>query len=87
MAEIGIRKLKSQASRILEEVRTHGARFVITKRGRPVGVILPIEEAPQSADRADALSAWDELDRLGEEISRGWKSSKTSGELLSDLRR
>jgi hypothetical protein len=30
---------------------------------------------------------WAELTRLGEEISRGWRSPQTSTELLSDMRR
>lgn len=86
VTEVGIRELKAQASKILDEVREHGARYVITRRGRPVGMLLPIEEvAPSTAGtRADA---WQELERLGEEIGRGWSSSRTSGEILSELRR
>lgn len=88
MTEVGIRELKSKASQILDDVRENGARYVITRRGRPVGVLLPIEEAPPAdvagADRADV---WRELELLGEEIGRGWTSSRSSGEILSELRR
>lgn len=85
VTEVGIRELKAQASKILDEVREHGARYVITRRGRPVGMLLPIEDVvPSSAGiRADA---WQELERLGEEIGRGW-TSRPSGEVLSELRR
>lgn len=87
MSEIGIRELKAQASKVLDEVREHGARYVITKRGRPVGVLLPIEEAPPAESAGPgAASAWNELEALGEEIGRGWRSPKSSGEILSDLR-
>jgi prevent-host-death family protein len=88
MSEIGIRELKAQASRVLDEVREHGARYVITKRGRPVGVLLPLEDAPPTgAAGGGGASAWSELERLGEEIGRGWRLPKSSGEILSDLRR
>lgn len=44
MAEIGIKELKSGASRVIEEV-SGGRSYVVTKRGRPAAVIMPIEEA------------------------------------------
>lgn len=86
MAEIGIRELKARASEIVRAVRERRARYTITYRGRPVGVLLPLDEVTQ----AGALSgedAWEELARLGEEIGQGWQSPLTSTELLSDMRR
>lgn len=44
MAEIGIKGLKSGASSIIDEVQA-GAAYVVTKRGRPVAVLLPVEDA------------------------------------------
>jgi prevent-host-death family protein len=44
VAEIGIKELKSEASRVDDEVAA-GRSYVITKRGRPTAVIVPIEEA------------------------------------------
>ena len=44
MAEIGIKDLKASASRVIDEVEA-GARYVVTKRGKPAAVIVPIEEA------------------------------------------
>jgi prevent-host-death family protein len=44
MAEIGVKELKTTASAIIEQVEG-GAAYVITKRGRPAAVLLPIEEA------------------------------------------
>ena len=44
MAEIGIKALKNEASRVVDEVEA-GASYVVTKRGRPAAVLLPIEEA------------------------------------------
>ncbi len=44
MAEIGIKALKATASTVIEEVE-HGAAFVVTKRGRPAAVLMPVEDA------------------------------------------
>lgn len=44
MAEIGIKDLKSGASRVIREV-SGGRSYVVTSRGRAAAVIMPIEEA------------------------------------------
>ncbi len=44
MAEIGIKALKSGASRMIDEVAA-GKSYVVTKRGHAVAVIVPIEDA------------------------------------------
>ena len=44
MAEIGIKELKSGASRVVDEVAA-GRSYVITKRGRATAAIVPIEDA------------------------------------------
>jgi prevent-host-death family protein len=44
MAEIGIKELKATASAVIDEV-ARGSAYVVTKRGRPAAVLLPIEEA------------------------------------------
>lgn len=44
MAEIGITEFKSTASAVIDRVEG-GAAYVITRRGRPAAVLLPVEEA------------------------------------------
>lgn len=44
MAEIGIKELKATASAVIERVEA-GAAYVVTKRGRPAAVLLPVDEA------------------------------------------
>ena len=44
MAEIGVKALKGAASRVIDEVSS-GRSYVVTKRGRPAAVIMPLEEA------------------------------------------
>lgn len=90
MPDVGVRELKAHASEIIREVREQRARYVITYRGRPVGLLMPLDEAgaalpPLSEEAGD--SAWEALTRLGEEIGRDWRSPMTSSELLSDMRR
>jgi len=42
--EIGIKQLKATTSQVIDEVMA-GASYVVTKRGRPAAVIVPVEEA------------------------------------------
>lgn len=44
MAEIGIKQLKAEVSEVVQRVQD-GTAYVVTKRGRPAAVILPIDEA------------------------------------------
>jgi prevent-host-death family protein len=44
MAEIGVKELKATASAVIEEVEK-GAAYVVTKRGRPAAVLIPVDEA------------------------------------------
>jgi len=44
MAEIGIKELKATASSVIDEVES-GSAYVVTRRGRPAAVLLPIDEA------------------------------------------
>ena len=90
MPDVGVRELKARASEIVRNVRERRARYTITYRGQPVGVLMPLEQpqaAPTIGEEALAESAWDELVRLGQEIGRGWRSPLTSAELLSEMRR
>jgi prevent-host-death family protein len=82
--EIGVRELKAKASEIVREVRERNARYVITHRGRPVGVLVPLGEASTEPSEADV---WGRLVRLGNEIAEGWPSGLSSGDVLSDMRR
>jgi len=87
MREIGVRELKVKASEIMRSVRKRRARYIITYRGRPVGLLSPLED--QASSRADSgePAAWDELTRLGKEIGRGWPAGVSSADVLSEMRR
>lgn len=89
MPDVGVRELKIRASEIVRNVRERRARYIITYRGRPVGILAPLEAVPQGEEPlgAQGATAWEELSRLGEEIGRGWQSPLTAAELLSQMRR
>jgi prevent-host-death family protein len=67
--EVGVRELKSEASRVFDGV-VDGERVIVTRNGHPIAVMLSIEQAIDlfltSSDEfvRMRLRARDELDRL-----------------------
>ena len=82
--EIGIRELKSRTPEVIRAVKEERARYVITQRGKPAALIIPVDAAPpeKSADEV-----WERLMKIGGELSKGWQSEKSAVEILSELRR
>jgi len=90
MPEIGVRELKIRASEIMRNVRKRRARYVITYRGRPVGLLMPLEASESTSRVAGSESPaaiWAELTRLGKSIGQGWPKGTTSAAILSEMRR
>lgn len=83
--EIGIRELKSRASEVVRAVKEERARYVVTQRGKPVAVIIPMDAVPPEKDSTD--DAWDRLMKLREELRKGWQSEKSAVDILSEMRR
>ncbi len=84
--DVGIRDLKTHASAIVQAVREKHASYVVTCRGKPVGLLCPIEDAPRTAN-TEPSPAWDRLIKLGDRISAGWRLRKTGAQLVSEMRR
>jgi prevent-host-death family protein len=84
MEEIGIRELKARASELVRAVKEERARYVITQRGKPAALIIPLDAAPteKSGDQV-----WQSLTTIGEELSKGWESDKSAVEILGEIRR
>jgi len=82
--EIGIRELKSRASEVVRAVKEERARYVITQRGKPAALIIPLDAAPpeKSADEV-----WERLMKIREELGKGRQSEKSAVEILSEMRR
>jgi prevent-host-death family protein len=73
VAEIGVKELKATASAVIEQVEA-GTAYIVTKRGRPAAVLMPIEDAQDlvlaNADeylrmRRDARAAYARGDTIG----------------------
>ena len=71
MAEIGIKELKATASAVIDRVEG-GTAFVVTKRGRPAAVLLPVEEAEDLV-----LANADEYVRLRREARAAYAKGRT----------
>jgi len=72
VAEIGVKELKATASAVIERVES-GAAYVITKRGRPAAVLLPVEEAEDLV-----LANADEYVRLRREARAAYAKGRTT---------
>jgi prevent-host-death family protein len=94
MPQVGIRELKNDASEIIRTVREDRVEYVVTHRGKPVAVILPVAEDWQETEAARAASAarenaafWERMEALRAEIAAKWQSDKTGVELVEEQRR
>jgi prevent-host-death family protein len=77
MAEIGVKQLKATASAVIDEVEG-GTSYVITRRGRPAAVLLPVEEAEDLV-----LANVDEYVRMRRGARAAWARGRTKA--LGDL--
>jgi prevent-host-death family protein len=85
---VGVRELKTHAAGILRHVRESRASYILTHRGRAVGVILPLEPVEdRSATADDPPAAWDSFLRAGRRLERRFQRGVSGVRLLSDMRR
>ena len=77
MAEIGVKELKATASAVIDRVEA-GQAYVVTKRGRPAAVLMPVEEAEDLV-----LASADEYVRMRREARTAYAQGRTVN--LSDL--
>ena len=90
--QVGVRELKTHAANIVREVRESRAAYIITHRGQPVGMILPLDptgQMPESAQELDAQAndAWIEFERVGRRIAGKFSPSTSGVQMLSESRR
>lgn len=88
---VGVRELKTHAARILRHVREARASYILTYRGRAVGVMLPFDPAVDTAatteEAEDAHAAWDTFLRAGRRLERRFRPGVSGVRLLSATRR
>lgn len=85
---VGVRELKTHAAGILRHVREARASYILTHRGRAVGMILPLEPAEDSAPASeDAAAAWEAFLRAGRRLEPRFRPGVSGVRLLSAMRR
>ncbi len=72
VAEIGVKELKTTASAVIERVEA-GAAYVVTKRGRPVAVLRPVDEAEDIV-----LANADEYERIRRQGRAAYARGRTT---------
>lgn len=85
-----MRDLKTHAARILREVRDSRASYILTHRGRAVGVILPLDPADSgshTSEDADPDAAWNAFVLAGRRLERRFRPDTSGVRLLSAMRR
>ncbi len=94
MHSIGIRDLKNQTTEVLRTVREEHAEYVVTHYGKPVAMIVPIDQYEQQVSKrkiAASTSLNDrveaEWDLLRAEIGRAWATDLTAAEAVAEQRR
>jgi antitoxin (DNA-binding transcriptional repressor) of toxin-antitoxin stability system len=86
---IGVRELKTHAARILGHVRESGASYVVTHRGRTIGVILPVDSEEGGTDMTastDTASAWEAFLRAGRRLEKRFRPGVSGVQALADMR-
>jgi len=81
MPEVGVRELKTRVSQIIRDVRERRAYYTITYRGRPVGLLTPLEEA------RPATNGWTAYARLAETLRQAWPAEQRTQSLMDEIRR
>jgi prevent-host-death family protein len=87
---VGVRDLKTHAARIVRQVRDSKSSYILTHRGRAVGVILPLDAADSTAhtsEAADAAAAWNAFMRAGRRLERRFRRRLSGVQILSSMRR
>ena len=86
---VGVRDLKTHAARILRHVRESRASYILTHRGRAIGVILPLDAADDavSASEDEAADSWNAFVRAGRRLAPRFRPGVSGVRLLSAMRR
>jgi len=82
--EIGIRELKARTSDVVRAVKEDRARYIVTQRGKPAALIIPVDAALPEKILDDS---WNKLLEIREKLGKQKRSKKKSVEILSEMRR
>lgn len=86
MPQVGVRELKNEVSEVIRAVREDRAEYIVTYRGQPVAMILPLEgAAPAAAQPSPELLR--ALAELRERVTAAWCGDLTAVEAVAEQRR
>ena len=91
MPLIGVRELRERTADILRRVREEKAEYIITYKGRPIAVLLPIaeqqvEEAILQLSKQHVTGGWEAYAHLAEELRQEWPQGRDTQALLDEIR-
>lgn len=92
MSLIGVRELKERTSEVIRQVREERAEYVVTYKGKPVAVILPLDQEQaekvmvQSAKTA-VSTGWEEYEQLAQELREACPPGLSTQEIIDAIRR
>jgi prevent-host-death family protein len=75
MSSLSVSKFKATCLAVLEDVKKHKKRVLITKRGKPIAEVVPYEEATRAR-----ISLKDTVQFVGDIVSpvaeKDWEASR-----------
>ena len=91
MPLIGVRELRNRTSEVLRQVREEGAEYVVTYQGRPIAVLLSVDEerieaAMVQVGKQSTTGGWEAYAQLAEQTREAWPAEKRTQELLDEIR-
>ncbi len=92
MTMIGVRELRQHTSDLLRKLREEKAEYIITYQGRPVALLLPldqeaVEETLLQLGKRGARQGWEAYTQAAERVRAAWAADVDTQSLLDDLRR
>ena len=84
MEEIGVRELKARASDVVRAVKEQRARYIVTQRGKPAALIIPVDAVLPEKSMDES---WRRLMEIREKLGKRRRNKKSSVALLSEMRR
>jgi prevent-host-death family protein len=85
MREVGVRELKQHASEVLRRLQEDRETVAITRRGRVIARLVPVEEPEER--HAEASRVWADMDGLAQEVGARWPVGVGAAEAVSEQRR
>ncbi len=70
MTAIGVKELKARAGELVRRIES-GERILVTKRGRPVAAIVPVEDPDSFYDRVLEAVVGPDLKAAEEDLAAG----------------